>query len=195
LYLTLLHMRYGMILGIVGAILVAGPIGATLKREQPSNPIAIDWRVAAAGFAVLLLGCSALRAALPIRRSEEPGAPLSALAAVPPSLRSQTVFNNYSFGGFLIWEGIRPLVDSRADFYGDAYLADYWKGVSADPATVNRLFQKYQVAWTLLKPSDPLVAALDHRSGWHRLYSGRYAVVQAGPDASSIPKAAVSARN
>lgn len=184
LHLTFLHARYGMLLGIAGAILIAKPIGAVLQRETPVFATAHYWRLAAAGFAILFAGSAALRIAVPVQRSEGPMAPVSALAAVPPSLRDQPVFNNYSFGGFLIWTGVRPLVDSRADFYGDAWLTDYWHAVSAEPATVNRLFTRYRVTWTLLEPSDPLVAELDRRPGWHRLYADRYAVVQAGPGAN-----------
>ncbi len=194
LQLTLLHTRYGMILGIAGAILIAGPIGASLKREQVSSAAAGSWRFAAAGFVVLLVASAGLRIAWPIRRSDAPVAPVAALAAVPPSLAARPVFSNYSFGGFLIWKGVRPLVDSRADFYGDAWLADYWHVVSGERPAVDRLFRKYQVAWTLLKPSDPLVAELDHRPGWHRLFTGPYAIVQAGPDVPPGSPVAVSAQ-
>jgi hypothetical protein len=195
LHLTFLHARYGMMLGIAGAVLVAGPMGAVLRRE-PAFPAPVrQWRFIAAGFVVLLLGCAALRVTWPVRRGDEPTAPLSAIAVVPASLAAQPVFNNYSFGGFLIWKGIRPLVDSRADFYGDAWLTDYWHAVSGDPATVDSIFSKYRVAWSLLKPSDPLVAKLDQRPGWRRLYTDRYAVVQAGPDAANTRSIALSTQD
>jgi hypothetical protein len=185
LHLTLLHMRYGMMLGIAGAILLARPVAAVLQRHPAAPAHAPYLRFAAAGFAIVLVGCTALRIARPTRRGDSQMAPVSALAATPASLAAQPVFNDYVFGGFLIWKGIRPFVDSRADFYGDAWLGDYWHAVNGDPATVNRLFGKYRVAWTLLKPSDPLVAELDRRPGWRRLYADRYAVVQAGPPATN----------
>jgi hypothetical protein len=195
LHLSLLHARYGMMLGIAGAILIAAPIGAVLKREPGSSGPMQNWSLAAAGFAALLMGCATLRIVWPIQRGDAPMAPAAALAAVPSSLASQPVFNNYSFGGFLIWKGVQPLVDSRADFYGDAWLTDYWHAVSGDKATVDRLFRKYHVAWTLLKPTDPLVAELDHRPGWHRLFTNHYAVVQAGPEASVGPKVTLSVQD
>jgi len=192
LHLSFLHARYGMMLGIAGAILIAQPVGAVLQRDPAASTPAPYWRFAAAGFAVLLIACAALRIAWPVRRSEEPIAPLSALAAIPPSVAARPVFNDYAFGGFLIWKGIRPFVDSRADFYRDAWLTDYAHAVDGDPATVNRLFGKYRVAWTLLRPSDPLVAELDRRPGWHRLFTGRYAVVQAGPGPANVRPIALS---
>ena len=186
LHLSFLHARYGMLLGIVGAVLIAQPMGAVLQRDPAASTPMPHWRFAAACLAVLFAGGAALRIAYPVQRSDEPMAPMSALAAIPPSLAAQPVFNDYAFGGFLIWNGIKPFVDSRADFYGDVWLNDYARAVDADKATVDRVFGKYRVAWTLLKPSDPLVAELDRKPGWHRLFADRFAVVQAGPDAKSV---------
>ncbi|HEY3638933.1 MAG TPA: hypothetical protein VGK90_12365 [Rhizomicrobium sp.] len=195
LYQTLLHTRYGMILGIAGAVLVALPIGTSLKRDPASSTPLPHWRLVAAGIAALFVITAALRIAVPIRRGDEAVEPLTALAAVPPSLAAKPMFNNYSFGGILIWKGIRPLVDSRADFYGDKWLSQYAQAVNGDQATIDRLFQRYHVAWTLLEPADPLVTALDHRPGWHRLFTGPYAVVQAGPEAFAATNEALRAQN
>ena len=38
------------------------------------------------------------------------------------------------------------------------------------------------IAWTILTPTSPAIAVLDHRAGWHRLYTGRYAVIHARDD-------------
>ncbi|HEX4079678.1 MAG TPA: hypothetical protein VHX61_12490 [Rhizomicrobium sp.] len=188
-HLSLIHTRYGMLLGIAGAILLAGPLGAALApaqiRSDPWHPR--HRNLALAGFVALVALLAVARISWPVRRSDGPASPISALAAVPPSLASQPVFNNYSFGGLLIFDGIKPLVDSRADFYGDAWLADYWRAVSGDRNTVGRLFRKYGVKWTILQPGDPLVAELDRSRGWHRLFTGRFAVVQAGPG-TPIPR-------
>jgi hypothetical protein len=187
LHLSILHARYGMFLGIVGAILIAQPLGAVLPRSPAASMPVSDWRLAVAGFTILLLACGTLRIAWPVQRGESPIAPVSAFAAVPPSLAAQPVFNDYSFGGFLIWKGVRPMVDSRADFYGDVWLQEYARTVGGDLNTTDRIFRKYRVAWTFLKSSDPLVAELDRRPGWRRLYADGYAVVQAGPGVTSRP--------
>ncbi|HEX9159097.1 MAG TPA: hypothetical protein VF835_02625, partial [Rhizomicrobium sp.] len=146
---------------------------------------AIFGRLGQAGFAATAVAvfvlCGALRAVQPIQRTDGPTSPIPALSAVPASLAAQPVFNNYAFGGYLIFRGVKPLVDSRADFYGDAYLADYTKVMNGNDAAVDATFRKYGVAWTLLQPSDPLVAVMDRRPGWHRLFTGRYAIVHAGP--------------
>ncbi len=195
-HLALQHARYDMLLGIAGAILLAEPVGMSLRGGAPSRT---PWRyqgVAIAGLAAAMLVCATIRIAWPVRRTDGPGSPISELAALPPSVAAQPVFNNYAFGGLLIFDGIKPLVDSRADLYGDAYLADYSRAIDADEPTVEALFRKYRIAWTMLAPGDPLVAAMDRRAGWHRLIADRYVIIHVGPGAvaRSIPPARLSAR-
>lgn len=180
-HLSLVHARYGMLLGIAGAVLVAGPIGAAVQRTEREAEAWHGWRTAVVFFAALLLVCAAARIAVPIKMEDGPAAPVFAFAAVPRALAAEPVFNNYSFGGYLIFEGVHPFVDSRADFYGDAYLAAYARAIDADKTDMERLFAKYGIKWTILKPADPLVQVLDRRPGWHRIFTGPSAVVQAGP--------------
>jgi hypothetical protein len=177
---TLLHARYGLFLGIVAPILLADPLAAAIGRERQTANFR-GFNLAAAAASAVLVFCGALRIVHPIDRTDGPTSPIPALRAVPASLAEKPVFNNYAFGGYLIFHGVKPLVDSRADFYGDAYLADYTRVVSGDAAAIERIFRKYRVSWTLLAPTDPLVALMDRRPGWHRLFTGRYAIVHAGP--------------
>jgi hypothetical protein len=185
LHLSLEHARYGMLLGIVGAVLVADPLAAALKRTETAS---ISWKhgtIAASMLGIVMLACSIARIAYPIRRTDGPMSPISALRAVPPGLASEAVFNNYSFGGLLIFDGIKPLVDSRADLYGDSYLAAYSRAIGGDRAAVDEFFRKYHVVWTILAPGDPLTAALDRRPGWRRIFSDGFAVIQVGPGFAS----------
>ncbi|HWY17005.1 MAG TPA: hypothetical protein VNX86_17870 [Rhizomicrobium sp.] len=174
-HLWLEHARYGMLLGIVGAVLVAGPLGAALTRETASSRLWPHRRFAFTSLAAAMLVVALVRVAWPIQRTNEPGS--SALAAIPASLAAEPVFNSYAFGGLLIFDGIKPLVDSRADLYGDVFLAEYARTIAADEPAVDALFRKYRVTWTMLAPGDALIAAMDRRKGWHRFYADKYAVI------------------
>jgi hypothetical protein len=178
---TLVHARYGLFLGIAAPVLLANSLAAATGGERQAADLR-GFKVAGlAAAAMVFVLCAAVRIVQPIERTDGPVSPIPALRAIPASLASEPVFNNYAFGGYLIFQGVKPLVDSRADFYGDAYLADYAKVVSGNAAAVERIFRKYRVTWTMLQPRDPLVALIDRRPGWHRLFTGRYAVVQVGP--------------
>ncbi len=190
-HLSLEHARYGMLFGIAGAILVADPLGAALTREAASSRPWPQRRLAFASLGAAVLLFAVIRVAWPIQRTDEPGA--SALAAIPASLAAEPVFNSYAFGGLLIFDGIKPLVDSRADLYGDAFLAEYARTIAADEPAVAALFRKYRVTWTMLEPGDALVAAMDRRKGWHRLYVDKYAVIHVADAAA--PASRLSARS
>lgn len=181
--LWLQHARYGMLLGVTGAILTAAPLAQALDRAPAPSMRRAHARFAVAAFAAQFLLLAVVRIAWPIKRTDDAA---TALASVPASVADMPVFNNYSFGGLLIFEGIRPMVDSRADLYGDAWLDRYSRAINADETTVKTLFREYRVAWTMLKPGDPLVSALDRQPGWRRIYTDAHAVIQAGPDALAV---------
>ncbi|MGH6890152.1 MAG: hypothetical protein ACREHF_13320 [Rhizomicrobium sp.] len=178
--LWLQHARYGILLGITGAVLTAAPLAGALKSSPAMLERRAGARLAYASFAAMFVVLAALRVAWPVKHVDDSAA---ALAAVPASVAKLPVFNNYAFGGLLIFDGIRPSVDSRADLYGDAWLDRYARAIDGDENTVNTLFRNYRIAWTMLEPGDPLVSALDRRPGWRRIYADAHTVIQAGPDA------------
>jgi hypothetical protein len=61
----------------------------------------------------------------PAVRGDDPVMPATALARVPRFVRETPVMNDYAFGGFLIWNGTQPFIDSRADLYGGIFLDNY----------------------------------------------------------------------
>jgi hypothetical protein len=113
----------------------------------------------------------------PIERTDGAAAPISALSAVPPELRGKPVLNDYAFGGYLIFEHVRPFIDARVELYGDAMLSLYDRLQRGDRDAVEDTLKRYDVAWTILAPDSRIVAALDHEPGWRRLYSDAVAVV------------------
>jgi hypothetical protein len=146
-------------------------------------PAALAW-----GLVLIVLTA---RLALPEVRVDGPTAPITALAHVPATLRAQPVLNDYDFGGLLIFEGVRPYIDGRADMYGDAFVADDDAIQNASQAAMDRAIDHYRIRWAILRPGRPLAAALARTPGWKRTYADRYAVVlvnEAPPTPSSPPR-------
>jgi hypothetical protein len=110
-------------------------------------------------------------------RVDDAVSPITALAHVPPALAAQPVLNDYAFGGYLIFKGVRPFIDSRADLYGDAFLDDYAAMMRPDSALLSRALSDRGVAWTILAAGSPAVTAMDALPGWHRLFADGTAVV------------------
>jgi len=158
-------------------MLLASPIAAAIGAARPREARQDIARVALAGSLAAALALGVLRLAEPIVRGDGRVAPISALAAVPAGLRAMPVLNGYGFGGYLIWSGVRPFVDGRADMYGGAMLGLYRKLDAGDPATVENTLSRYRIAWTIFPPDSQTVATLDREPGWRRLYADKVAVV------------------
>jgi hypothetical protein len=99
------------------------------------------------------------------------------------------VLNDYGMGGYLIFKGVRPFIDGRADMYGDSYVKAYVKATRPDVAALKTMLANYKVAWTIFAASDPVVQAMDRQPGWRRLYTDKYAVVHVRTDATAQPPA------
>jgi hypothetical protein len=87
------------------------------------------------------------------------------------------VLNDYSFGGYLIWNGVKPFIDSRADLYGDIFLENYASLAAPDKDALAATLAYYHVRWTIFAAGAPVVKVLDATPGWHRFYSDKLAVV------------------
>jgi hypothetical protein len=180
-HLTLQHVRQEVLLGVIGPLLIAEPLGRALGPPPAASAVASrlplpQIALAAGLFAAIVV----LRLASPVVRTDGPTAPVSALAAVPAPLLRQPVLNDYDFGGYLIFKGVRPYIDGRADMYGDDFVAEDSQIQLADQADLDAALARYHIAWSIMAPGRPVVAALT-RMGWRQVYADRYAVVQARP--------------
>ncbi len=184
LALAFAHARHQMLLAIIAPLVLAEPLGA--KLGAPSPAVSPAWRTVAVSLcAAALLAITLARLAIPIVRSDGPTAPITALAHVPAVLRREPVFNDYAFGGYLIFAGAKPFIDSRAELYGNAFLQGYAAAIS-HPQALERTLDRYHIRWTILAPSDPAVRMLDGLKGWKRVYQDRWAVVQVGVRSTNI---------
>lgn len=183
-YMALAHARHQMLLGITGTLLLAKAFSRAddgLPDAEQRAPIIVS----CAGIAFLAL--LSLRLVLPTARSDDRASPIAALASVPAPLRQTPVLNDYSFGGYLIFEGVKPYIDSRADLYGDRFLDGYSAIIAPDRAALTATLDRYRIRWTILGSQSPLVAVMDALPGWHRLHSDDVAVVHVYDGRQPIP--------
>jgi hypothetical protein len=128
-----------------------------------------------AALSALLLRGAAIRSDAPV--------PAAALAAVAAAKVSGPVLNDYGFGGYLIFSGIPPFIDGRAELYGDEFFRRYVEAMLLQSNELPQLLDRYAIAWTLIAPERPAAILLDHLPGWRRLYADDVAVVhvRSGP--------------
>jgi len=166
------QMRHQSWFVIVAAVLVPPLLGT---RAEPVGRLAL---LALAGLPLV-----AIRALLPLTPPESVASPCQLLAAVPPELKGQPVFNEYSFGGPLILAGIRPYIDGRSEMYGDAFVRDYVAIGNGDWARFNRAVDRYHIRWTILPAGNSrLHRELDASGKWRRIYADRVGVIHVRRD-------------
>ncbi len=175
-HLALHHGRHQMLLALLAPLLLSSPIAAALPQARAQAGSRLSRRTIYAALAAVL-ALAGLRLATAPTRENGPIAPIAALNAVPASLREQRVFNEYGFGGFLIWSNVRPYIDGRTDLFGDRFMADYDRIVAPDVPALEAFLAREDIAWTIFPPSAPFVRAMNAEKGWRRLYADDYAVV------------------
>ncbi len=182
LHLSLQHSRHQMLAGLVGALVIADPLSGVFP---PRSSVAADQPKQRTGAAVAILGLAlvftALRITFPLQRADGPESPVTAFAHVPATIAQTPVFNDYAFGGYLIFRGLHPFVDGRADLYGDPFL-DAFEVARQDPDAFTRLVDRYGIRWTMLTAGSPEAAMVDRLPGWRRLYADETAVIAVRAD-------------
>jgi hypothetical protein len=180
LFMAFSQQRHQSWFVIVAAVLVP-PLFAS--RAEPLRRLA---PLALAAVPLLLA-----RALIPLAPPENVTNPTALLAHVPPELRSQPVFNEYSFGGPLILAGMRPFMDGRSDMYGDALFSEYFAIAQGDWPRFERAVKRYGIRWTILPAGDTkLLRELDKSGEWKRAYADKVGVIHVrreAPSASAAP--------
>ena len=176
LHLALQHVRNAELVGFVAPLVVLPSIApqfySALKRgyAELSIPTKVMAGVTAATF-LALAGFLMLNH----DRQDDPISPIAAVTAAKSVGVTGPVFNSYAFGGYLIFVGIPPFVDGRADMYGEAFLDRYAKAEAGEGLL--ELLAEYKFGWTITEPGSAASRVLAHVPDWRQIYSDQFAVV------------------
>ena len=174
--MALHQMRHQPVLAIVAALVLAPAFG-TVPSERLADDLKHRRRLAA-GVAAAVAMLAIVRLLMPLIPPDNEANPRRALAAVPPELRHQPVFNGYTLGGPLILAGTPVYIDGRQDFYGDRFLIAYKRMLDGDIAGFERDAARRGIVWTMLPAKGAkLVGQLDRSPRWRRLYADNSTVI------------------
>ena len=176
-HLGLQHARHQMLIGVAGTLLFAGPLGLALGRARPAAGAAWTWRPAAAVGVSLaaMFAATSVRLAHPILREDMFTSPGAAYAHVPAALAKTPVLNEYNFGGFLIFNGVRPFIDGRADMYGDKFVGEYAEMMRPSRERIVETIERRGIEWAMLDAGSPARAVMEALPGWRLLYADKVA--------------------
>lgn len=178
LHAALTHVRNQQLLGLIGTLILAEPVGIRLALGSAA-PLGPAWRAIARGAAVAAVVALCLRVLLPLGPDRSGEAFAATIRSLPDGLTGQPVLNDYTLGGKLIFAGVRPFIDSRADLYGDAFLTRYHRILFLDRAELDRTLSAYRIAWTIFAEGSVVIDMMDQKPDWHRIPVGGGLVVHA----------------
>jgi hypothetical protein len=177
---SLHQQRQEMLLGVLGVLVLAPPLGEALAQMPTATRLSPL-------FVIPLLLLAALRLAIPLEDPVNNRDPSVAIAHAPLfSKFGGRVLNDYAFGGYLVRAGIAPFIDSRADLYGPAFL-DRYSLILDDPAALKAELDRDAIRWTMLKPGEPAARTMDHLPGWRRAYADATAVIHVREGVRPLP--------
>lgn len=103
--------------------------------------------------------------------------PAAALDYLKKQSASGRIFNEYNWGGYLVWElpACKIFVDGRTDLFGDAVIGEWIRILQAEPAWQAKL-DGYRVDWVLIDPGRPLVRELAG-GGWIEVFRDDHSVL------------------
>ena len=176
-HMALAHRRHIYLFALITPMLLAEAmsaetIGSATASNRPSP-------IADAIALLVAMVIASVRLAIPDIRGNDKSSPSAALAHVPADLLSQPVLNEDLLGGFLIWHGIRPFIDTRVELYDDGFLANYIDIITPHPGALEATLAHYKIIWTFLLPRNPANVVLATLPGWRRIYADQYAVIYA----------------
>ncbi len=179
--LMMRHMRFFSLFGIVASAALATPIAKRFprfaaRRDRLPNDKERKWTSAAlsvtgaAAIVVLVYG--------PSPRPAADITPSAALEAAEQYGVSGPVFNDYKFGGYLIFKAVKTFIDGRAELYMDKLFPTlYVAEQDSDDKSFFSLLDKYHVTWALAAPDFGAVAKLSRSKQWKRIYEDKIANV------------------
>jgi hypothetical protein len=176
-YGTMQHRRLSLALLIFGVSLLSMALSTRISDYKiEARPLLNAGIVAAVMVGLTLLFPSqqwherVLQNSLPVR----------AAAYLRRSQSQRRVFNDFGWGGFLIWkygpEGYKVFMDSRADVYEYAGVLNDYIGITSLDRVDLRL-RKYRIDACLVKRGTALEGFLRSQSEWQLVYQDEVSVV------------------
>ncbi|MFM7084747.1 MAG: hypothetical protein ACKOW3_07070 [Hyphomicrobium sp.] len=177
LHMALSHKRHADFLGLIGPLLLASPISETLVFKKCSFEIINKKRVVWNAFLIMSILIGFVSYFAPVT----PPARFMPYSAVQKALAypiDEKVFNNYDFGGYLIFSGKKTYIDGRQDFFGSDFVRQYKNLISSrDPIQLQKFLEENKISWSLLKPEDEAAKTIDELTGWQKVYIDQFSVV------------------
>ncbi|RYX99096.1 MAG: hypothetical protein EON84_01985 [Bradyrhizobiaceae bacterium] len=184
-YMALGHVRNAEVLALLAPLVLACPLGAQLGRNVERDAASQPSRLLLAGIALILMVGTIAVASLRSYTPSERAAPVAAVDALK-KLHVSRVFNDYDFGGYLIWRGVPTFIDGRTELFGEQLMVDHNDASGlTKPDNLFRLLKDYDIDATFMRTESAATKLLDRIDGWEKVYSDDLATIHVRKGAPS----------
>jgi len=182
LHMALSHVRSTDYLAIIGSLLLLEPVAQALPGKKHSINAKRIMPVGLTVIVVEILVILGLRPVLPPEKIY----PLNAIDVVKKRGQKDRIFNDYNFGGALIFVGMRVFIDSRQEFYPKEFQMSYYNICDKKNFTeLGDYLDKYGITLSLLKSDRSLATEIAKLPNWQEIHRDDIAVVHVRADKSS----------
>jgi len=165
-YAALTYSRFLFLAGILVLPLLA-PLLAGIRKAIGRTKTDKPWANAVLLLMLVIVIARHLPSAANLQSNGEESYPLHASAYFDRWHPRGNVFNDYLWGGFLIWNypQVPVFIDSRVDIFE-------YNGVFQDYLDAIRLkntlpiLDKYHIRYVVFRKNQPIVYLLEHTPGW-----------------------------
>jgi hypothetical protein len=186
-YLMLVHIRMVPIFALVTPLMIASSLRAqfpflSLESQQHdpffSRLLRLSRPLYALIFSVLLVAPSLL---ILSTRAIGPPETIQPVAAVNYIIRTDhfgRVYNDFSFGGYLVFRNVKTFIDGRTgQLFGGGFLARTFESPNKQNNEFLELLDEYKVSSALVRPKSSQALKLDRAPSWQRQYADDVAEV------------------
>jgi hypothetical protein len=187
-YMMLVHIRMVPIFALVTPLMIASSLRAqfpflSLESQVQDQPSVFNLlRASKLRYALILLALIAGPSLLAFHaRRVAPSDSISPTAAVDYILRtdpSGRLYNDFAFGGYLIFRDVKTFIDGRTDqLFGGGFLARTFEASNKPNDDFLKLLDDYKVSSALVRPESGQSLKLDRAPSWRRVYEDANAAV------------------
>src|SRR6266571_948988 len=183
IYGMLSHVRLAPLFSIIAPILLMGPLARqfcflSLVTDLETNHKAYGVLFRASQKLIHLVCSFAVLALLafcffgpPV--SPKPGiTPAGAIDYIVRENLHGNIYNDYDFGGYLVFRGIKTFIDGRTDqLFSDGFIANLSRILTTEPSSFIPLLQKYDISLALVRPQSIEAKELERSPLWNKVYS------------------------
>lgn len=161
-------------------LFVDTPWYALLSGESPDPPVRPTLNIVNWAMVVVVLVGSIIFANEQLSDTEEvitAEFPVEAIDWLESEGLSQArIFNDYEWGGYMIWREVPTFIDGRADVFGDEFIYFYMQTYTRQPDWREPL-EKHDVEYILTKTKGGLRVLIEEAPEWETVYEDDVSII------------------